>query len=98
MEGAPHKCAAIFIDNSGIDFVLGVLPFARELLRRGTKVLFTVTDYSMQRGAILYNELRHSLLTLSSWKITTYGRMLLALQGRGNNNPCHATSLDGLSS
>lgn len=38
LEGPPHKCAAIFIDNSGVDFVLGVLPFARELIRRGTKV------------------------------------------------------------
>ena len=29
----PHKCAAIFIDNSGLDVVLGILPFAEELLR-----------------------------------------------------------------
>ena len=29
----PHKCAAIFIDNSGVDVVLGVFPFAEELLR-----------------------------------------------------------------
>lgn len=28
------------MDNSGSDVVLGVLPFARELLRRGTKVRF----------------------------------------------------------
>lgn len=35
----PHKCAAVFVDNSGVDVVLGVLPFVRELLRRGTKVL-----------------------------------------------------------
>uniref|UniRef100_A0A1B0BSE3 4'-phosphopantetheine phosphatase n=2 Tax=Nemorhina TaxID=44051 RepID=A0A1B0BSE3_9MUSC len=34
-----HKCAAIFVDNSGVDVVLGILPFARELLKRGTKVL-----------------------------------------------------------
>ena len=36
--GPPHKCAAIFIDNSGVDIVLGILPFARDLLQRGTKV------------------------------------------------------------
>ncbi len=29
----PHKCAAIFIDNSGADVILGVIPFAVELLR-----------------------------------------------------------------
>ena len=30
--------AVIFVDNAGSDVVLGILPFARELLRRGTKV------------------------------------------------------------
>ncbi|XP_064455596.1 4'-phosphopantetheine phosphatase-like [Ornithodoros turicata] len=39
LRGLPHHCAAIFVDNSGMDVVLGVLPFARELLSRGTKVL-----------------------------------------------------------
>ena len=28
-----HQCAAIFIDNSGFDVVLGIIPFAEELLR-----------------------------------------------------------------
>ncbi|CAD7092401.1 unnamed protein product [Hermetia illucens] len=39
LKGPPHKCAVIFVDNSGIDIVLGVLPFVRELLIRRTKVL-----------------------------------------------------------
>ena len=34
----PHKCAAIFIDNSGVDVILGILPFAEHLLSRGTEV------------------------------------------------------------
>lgn len=38
-NGPPHKCAAIFVDNSGVDIVLGILPFARDLLQRGTKVI-----------------------------------------------------------
>ncbi|XP_024937354.1 pantothenate kinase 4 isoform X2 [Cephus cinctus] len=38
-EDRPHKCAAIFVDNSGVDIVLGILPFARDLLQRGTKVI-----------------------------------------------------------
>lgn len=37
----PHKCAIIFVDNSGFDFVLGVLPMVRWFLRRGTEVLIT---------------------------------------------------------
>lgn len=33
------KCCAIFADNSGVDVILGILPFAREMLRQGTKVI-----------------------------------------------------------
>lgn len=35
----PHKRALLFVDNSGADIVLGMLPLARELLRRGTEVI-----------------------------------------------------------
>lgn len=38
LQGPPHKCALIFADNSGIDLILGVFPFVRELLLRGTEV------------------------------------------------------------
>lgn len=38
LQGPPHKCALIFADNSGIDVILGVFPFVRELLSRGTEV------------------------------------------------------------
>lgn len=34
----PYKRALLFVDNSGADIVLGMLPLARELLRRGTEV------------------------------------------------------------
>lgn len=33
-----HRRALLFVDNSGADIVLGMLPLARELLRRGTEV------------------------------------------------------------
>ncbi|XP_002991207.2 pantothenate kinase 2 [Selaginella moellendorffii] len=39
MSGKPHYRALLFVDNSGADIVLGMLPFARELLRRGTEVV-----------------------------------------------------------
>ncbi|XP_011879883.1 PREDICTED: pantothenate kinase 4 isoform X2 [Vollenhovia emeryi] len=38
-NGPPHNCAAIFVDNSGADIILGIIPFARDLLQRGTKVI-----------------------------------------------------------
>ncbi|MEM8495865.1 MAG: ARMT1-like domain-containing protein [Planctomycetota bacterium] len=37
----PHRCACLFVDNAGPDVVLGMLPLARELLRRGTGVILT---------------------------------------------------------
>ena len=39
MERPPHRCCCIFIDNSGLDFVLGVVPLVEEMLRRGTRVI-----------------------------------------------------------
>lgn len=32
----------IFVDNSGADVILGILPFARELLRLGAQVWFVI--------------------------------------------------------
>jgi type II pantothenate kinase len=43
----PHKRALLFVDNSGADVVLGMLPLARELLRRGTEVM-ACTKFSCQ--------------------------------------------------
>jgi damage-control phosphatase, subfamily II, stand-alone protein len=37
----PHKHALLFVDNAGPDVLLGMLPFARFLLARGTKVTIT---------------------------------------------------------
>lgn len=53
----PHKCAVIFVDNSGIDIVLGVLPFARELLQRKTKVILCANS-EPSLNDITYDELK----------------------------------------
>ncbi|PNF40290.1 hypothetical protein B7P43_G05770 [Cryptotermes secundus] len=58
LKGPPHKCAAIFVDNSGIDIVLGILPFARELLERGTKVILCANS------APALNDVTHSELVM----------------------------------
>ncbi|KAM9758403.1 4'-phosphopantetheine phosphatase isoform 1-T1 [Menidia menidia] len=39
LKGPPHQCALFFVDNSGMDIILGVMPFVRELLSRGTEVV-----------------------------------------------------------
>ena len=38
LQGPPHKLAVVFVDNSGVDIILGMFPFIRELLSHGTKV------------------------------------------------------------
>ncbi len=35
---SPYKRVIIFVDNAGADVVLGMIPFARELLRMGAEV------------------------------------------------------------
>ncbi|XP_052175011.1 pantothenate kinase 2-like [Diospyros lotus] len=40
----PHKRALLFVDNSGADVVLGMLPLARELLIRGTEVVLVANS------------------------------------------------------
>ncbi|XP_077221532.1 pantothenate kinase 2-like isoform X2 [Tasmannia lanceolata] len=39
-----HRRALLFVDNSGADIVLGMLPLARELLRRGTEVVLVANS------------------------------------------------------
>ncbi|KAE9589713.1 hypothetical protein Lalb_Chr21g0311871 [Lupinus albus] len=38
------KKVIIFVDNSGADIILGILPFARELLRHGSQVVLAAND------------------------------------------------------
>ena len=40
----PHALAVLFCDNSGADFVLGMLPFARALLQRGGRVILAANS------------------------------------------------------
>jgi uncharacterized protein with ATP-grasp and redox domains len=40
----PWKKAVIFVDNSGADIILGILPFAREMLRLGMQVVLAANE------------------------------------------------------
>lgn len=44
MKGNPHRRAVVFVDNAGPDIVLGMLPFCRELARRGTRVVMAANS------------------------------------------------------
>uniref|UniRef100_A0A182MVL1 4'-phosphopantetheine phosphatase n=1 Tax=Anopheles culicifacies TaxID=139723 RepID=A0A182MVL1_9DIPT len=59
-QGPPHRCATIFTDNAGIDFVLGIVPLVRELLKRNTKVLLCAT-INPAINDITYSELTRAI-------------------------------------
>ncbi|KAI0214222.1 4'-phosphopantetheine phosphatase [Lamellibrachia satsuma] len=56
MRGEPHNCAVIFVDNSGMDIIVGVFPFVRELLNRGTQVILCANSRPALND-VTYNEL-----------------------------------------
>jgi len=45
MQGPAHRAAVLFVDNAGPDVILGMLPLARELVRRGTRVILTANTH-----------------------------------------------------
>lgn len=45
LQKTVHHCAAVFVDNSGVDVVLGILPFVRALLLRGTSVILCANEW-----------------------------------------------------
>ena len=45
LKEGPYRCAAVFVDNSGLDVILGVLPFVRELLNQGTNVRIFIQSF-----------------------------------------------------
>ncbi|XP_048762639.1 4'-phosphopantetheine phosphatase-like isoform X2 [Ostrea edulis] len=56
LQRKPHKCAAIFVDNSGADIILGIFPFVRDLLSRGTKVIMCANSRPALND-VMYSEL-----------------------------------------
>ncbi|MEO1237072.1 MAG: ARMT1-like domain-containing protein [Planctomycetota bacterium] len=57
LNGPAHRAAVLFVDNAGPDMTLGMLPLARELLRRGTAVILTANTHPS------LNDVTHDELT-----------------------------------
>ncbi|KAK3589702.1 hypothetical protein CHS0354_015215 [Potamilus streckersoni] len=89
-EGPIHRCAAIFCDNSGADIILGVFPMARELLRRGSKVIIcantrpTLNDVTYKELTILVKRVADLSSDISSALME--GRLMIMESGQGS--PC----------
>lgn len=56
IKDQPYKSVVIFVDNAGVDFVLGILPMVREFLLNHTKVILTANSYPALND-VTYSEL-----------------------------------------
>ena len=45
VNGTAYKKAVVFVDNSGADYVLGILPFVRYLVGKGTSVVVAANTF-----------------------------------------------------
>ncbi len=85
----PYRSACLFVDNAGCDVVLGMIPLARELLRRGASVLLTANSTPS------LNDVTHGELVALIQRIAAWDRVLgealasdrLALVPSGNGLP-----------
>uniref|UniRef100_A0A4W3H0K8 4'-phosphopantetheine phosphatase n=1 Tax=Callorhinchus milii TaxID=7868 RepID=A0A4W3H0K8_CALMI len=90
LQGPPHKCALFFVDNSGIDLILGVFPFVRELLSRGTEIILASNS-----GPAL-NDVTCSELAIVTERIAAMDTVIrtalnqdkLLLVQSGSSSPC----------
>ncbi|XP_032503563.1 4'-phosphopantetheine phosphatase isoform X3 [Phocoena sinus] len=90
LKGPPHKCALIFADNSGVDVILGVFPFVRELLSRGTEVILACNS-----GPAL-NDVTYSESLIVAERIAAMDPVIrsalregrLLLMQTGSSSPC----------
>lgn len=62
----PHRKAVLFVDNAGADVLLGMLPFARQLLKAGTKV--TAAQHRHRRTAHLCIAFCCAFIKVQEWQ------------------------------
>jgi bifunctional damage-control phosphatase, subfamily II, fusion protein len=85
-----YKKAHFFVDNSGADIVLGVLPFVVELLRRKCKVVLVANDLPALNDVTAY-ELRVLLNRAAETCQSIKSALLenaLSVVSSGNGGPC----------
>ncbi|KAG4397617.1 hypothetical protein AAZX31_10G167600 [Glycine max] len=83
------KKVIIFVDNSGADIILGIiLPFARELLRRGSQVILAA-NYLPSLNDVTYAELIKIISKLKDeeGRLVGVGTSNLLIANSGNDLP-----------
>ncbi|XP_026763974.1 4'-phosphopantetheine phosphatase [Galleria mellonella] len=90
LEKTVHHCAAVFVDNSGVDIVLGILPFVRALLLRGTSVMLCANEWPALND-VTYMELEE-ILQRASLLCPVLSAALatgdLVVRSSGQRGPC----------
>jgi len=85
-----YKCAAVFVDNSGADLLFGIIPFARELARHGTKVVLvvnsrpTLNDVTKSEMDVILQRLQSLDAELSKF---IQSRLIMVMEN-GSGSPC----------
>ncbi|XP_039612086.1 4'-phosphopantetheine phosphatase isoform X2 [Polypterus senegalus] len=90
LKGPPHKCALFFVDNSGIDIILGVFPLVRELLCRGTEVILA-SNSGPALNDVTYSELQiltERIAAMDSVIQSGVQKEQLILVQSGSSSPC----------
>ncbi|GMT07404.1 hypothetical protein PENTCL1PPCAC_29578 [Pristionchus entomophagus] len=85
-----HKSIVVFVDNSGADVVLGVIPFAREFLKLGSQVTI-VSNLLPALNDITYGELEEVMAEVAQRdellkRSMTEGTLKIMHSGQGS--PC----------
>ncbi|KAJ8985488.1 hypothetical protein NQ317_015027 [Molorchus minor] len=90
LKKQPYKMCVVFVDNSGVDFILGILPMTRELLKHGTKVVLSANS-SPSLNDVTYDELNLYCCKAAKFcpilKESIANEQLLAVEN-GQKGPC----------
>ncbi|MEM1107468.1 MAG: ARMT1-like domain-containing protein [Planctomycetota bacterium] len=89
LDGPPHRAAVLFVDNAGPDVTLGMIPFARELLKRGTSVILTANSQASLNDVTHAEliDLIEAVARLDNVVRTAIDERRLNLVPSGNNAP-----------
>lgn len=89
MNGPIHRRAVIFVDNSGADIILGILPFTRYLLSRGTQVILAPNTFPSVND-VTVSELKEIVQACEFDTVLTNAFQSgdLKIIGTGGGSPC----------
>lgn len=90
MERGTPSLIVLLVDNSGVDIVLGILPFVRDLLQRGAKVILGANSYPAIND-VTHTELLEICARVGEISPVIKNSLLdstLTVMETGSNSPC----------